>query len=572
MKKRIVSLTLIVMMLLQSVMPAFAESRPVYDPLAVLDLLNDRQTPSVNLPTADVSIQMPSLPDATSSPLASRPSELMTGPNASSRTQNMVDPKTGTLQLEINDIFVDALGYDLTLTRYQSDSVGAFGQGWDLNFYTELKMYSGYDVAEVRVDGTKRAYEFVKDTNSDVTSYDGDPMVNYKLHEGHYKTAAGDTLERISKTEYKVTTKTGDTLIYYGYHAPWRSNGVLEGKLMSRTDRFGNTLSYEYDSSGRITALVNGDRRLEIKYNSNDFISEMIDPMGNKVSFTYSGNKLVSVSHVDGMVSAYGYTNNKLTSITEKGFTSEFIYSGDKISTAIVDDEVVFTYSYGAETVVKDINGGTEKFKYSDDHLVLYTDRLGDVYTYVYSDDNLVEETSKAGTVYYEYEDDLLIKKTDIFSRETTYAYEDDLLITETNEKGTTSYVYENRQLKSKEDELGTESFTYNTMGLVSSVTNKAGDTTSFEYDSYGYLTSKDFAGRMTSYIYDSLGRLLTETSPEGESTNFTYNLYGETSINDHIYQYDSTGRVTKITSPGYEKTYTFSGRFADTVTENNNL
>lgn len=136
MKKRIISLTLIVMMLLQSIMPAFAESRPIYDPLAVLDLLNDRQTPSVNLPTAGAGIQMPSLPDGMTSPLASRPSELTTGPNASSRIQNMVDPKTGTLQLEVNDIFVDALGYDLTLTRYQSDAVGAFGQGCKLLYRT----------------------------------------------------------------------------------------------------------------------------------------------------------------------------------------------------------------------------------------------------------------------------------------------------------------------------------------------------------------------------------------------------------------------------------------------------
>jgi len=60
-------------------MSAFAESRPVYDPLTVLDLLNDRQTPSVNLPTTGGGIQMPSLPDGSSSPLASRPSELTTG-------------------------------------------------------------------------------------------------------------------------------------------------------------------------------------------------------------------------------------------------------------------------------------------------------------------------------------------------------------------------------------------------------------------------------------------------------------------------------------------------------------
>ena len=632
MRKRILSLTLVLLLLIQSVAPSFAQGTPVYDPLAMLDMLNEQAVaPAINMPSSDVNVNMPDLPNGSVSPQASdRPSELITGPNSTSRYASVVNPATGKLIIESKDINIDALGYDLALTRFNTENGGIYGSTFDYNFYTELKMYAGYGIGEVRIDGTKRAFEFVKGGDDGyITSYDDDPFINYELNEGHYKFAAEDQLVRKSKIEYIVTTENGEKLTYYGYKAPWRDytgrsetdldyeelEGVVvgdikEGKLIKREDVYGNIVTYEYDSSGRLEAMVSGTQRLGISY-ANGNISKLEGPSGEVVDYNYTDGKLTSVTTKNGEMVSYGYTGNKITSISQKGFTQEFSYTGDKITQVTANEKVLYTYSYvGNTTTVTDANGGVEEFTYDEEeNLVGHVDSAGNVFSYGYEDGMLTSKTSKAGTVTNEYYDDGTLKKTeDIFGNETTFTYYDNLydsLKSQTSKYGTTTYEVDDYGKTLTETFASTEvddndepvetyvnSFIYNSEGLIYEVTNKDSKITTFLYDENGYLESKDFEGRKTKYVYDLSGRLEKEISPEGVVVEFVYDDLGNTTLittkgreieyigtdglevteilPDKVssFSYDLKGRVEFTRVDGSLKTYNYiDNKFADSTT-----
>jgi hypothetical protein len=125
---KILSMVIAIQFIFQLLTPAFAQTRNIYDPLAMLEMLKENPiTPSINLPTSDIQPNIPQLPNTMISPQAyDKPSELITGPQNTSRYQSMVNPKTGKLDLESYDINVSALGFDLKLARFKSDEVGAF--------------------------------------------------------------------------------------------------------------------------------------------------------------------------------------------------------------------------------------------------------------------------------------------------------------------------------------------------------------------------------------------------------------------------------------------------------------
>ena len=81
--------------------------------------------------------------------------------------------------------------------------------------------------------------------------------------------------------------------------------------------------------------------------------------------------------------------------------------------------------------------------------------------------------------------------------------------------------------------------YSYNAAGQVLSETNPKNETTSYTYDTNGYLTSVDGPlpgpGDTTSWAYDAMGRLRTKTDVDGYTLKFDY---------------DALDRVTRVTFP----------------------
>lgn len=79
--------------------------------------------------------------------------------------------------------------------------------------------------------------------------------------------------------------------------------------------------------------------------------------------------------------------------------------------------------------------------------------------------------------------------------------------------------------------------FTFTSTGLLSSLSDLNGNTTSLARNSSGQLTTAtDGAGRTLAFAYNAGGRIATVTDPAGRAFS---------------YQYDSAGRLTSYTAPG---------------------
>lgn len=227
------------------------------DPTSIMDMLPDQQQREPQVPNP-VDKLTPSIPQ----PLQNQqsPQGPVNQPQADSLPNNAenkpadVNLATGNLNFDKTDLDIPGIGFGFTLKRTYSsekDTVGAFGRGWDFNFNSQLRIFSGYDMTETRSDGNVLDYKFtMDDPDGYVTKFDDDSLINYELDKGHYQKAENeDILRRISKSEYVVEASHGTTITYNGYYAPWRDNqDPRAGKMTKRTDHYGNTMSYTYDS------------------------------------------------------------------------------------------------------------------------------------------------------------------------------------------------------------------------------------------------------------------------------------------------------------------------------------
>ena len=131
----------------------------------------------------------------------------------------------------------------------------------------------------------------------------------------------------------------------------------------------------------------------------------------------------------------------------------------------------------------------------------------------------------------------------------------------------TFSYTYapngidllETRQIRAGQSEL-VQRVTYNGQHQPLTVTDPAGQTTSFTYNTRGQIESKtDPLGNTTTYRYDTDGYLRAITGPLSattDTTKFSYDAFGRMqTVSDNsgytlTYAYDDADRLTAITFP----------------------
>jgi YD repeat-containing protein len=139
-----------------------------------------------------------------------------------------------------------------------------------------------------------------------------------------------------------------------------------------------------------------------------------------------------------------------------------------------------------------------------------------------------------------------ITKRIDPLGRETIYEYDaTGLDLLRVKQKNGASYdLLETRTYNSQHlpltvtDAAGqTTTYTYNAAGQILTVTNAQNDTSTFAYNSSGFLTSMTgpIGGAVTTFTYDSYGRLRTVTRAD------SYVL---------TYDYDTAGRRTRVSYP----------------------
>ncbi|MDF2652335.1 MAG: hypothetical protein K0Q73_8140, partial [Paenibacillus sp.] len=553
------------------------------DPTSIMDMLPDQQqmAPQVPNPVDQLTPSIPKPLQGQQSPQGpvNQP-QADSSPNAAESKPADVNLATGNLSFDKTDLDIPGIGSGFTLKRTYSsdkDTVGAFGRGWDFNFNSRLQIFSGYDMAETRADGNVLDYQFVMDDpDGYVTVYDDDNLINYELDKGHYQNATnGDTLRRISKSEYVAQTSLGTTITYNGYFAPWRGNSDSPaGKMTKSTDRYGNTMQYGYDSQGHLDYVIDtAGRTIDFVWNGN-VISEVKYPTGNSIHYDYDSNQcLEKVTYRDGRSISYQYSGSKVVAeVNGNNEKTQYHYDNGRVSEVLQPDGTkAFALNYqingaGAVTKTTVTNASNEQWQYviENNQISAETNPLGQVTTYKYNSDGfLTEQKSANGTLSFTYDNEnKKLSQTQPDGTMTTYRYNPkwdvpDLI--QDNRGHVSSYVIDETSgnVTQKIENGITSTYQYTNRGEIKSVLDVNGQPMTFTYKADGTMSEVvNGEGEKTAYSFDALGRLVTEQLPSGVTTHYTYDNEGRLltkKVGDNIpteYQYDNAGRLYKVVDP----------------------
>ena len=366
--------------------------------------------------------------------------------------------------------------------------------------------------------------------------------------------------------------------------------------------------------------------------NGRDCITSITGPSGT-VNYTYNGGKLQSVQYPDGSSVSYGYdASGRMNAVIENGkLVVANVYDADnRVATQSRPDGAVNTFSYTlaggniTETGMTTPNGALTKWRFYDDsgayrngyvtnittpdgetiyeresgnNLVKsVTDPLGRVtlYTYDAKGRTLTKTDPVGNTTGYQYEDACsnVTQITDPLGKSTTFVYtfasgtcrktrteiRDPLL-------NLTVIEYDGYGMPTRVTDANSNptSFTYDPTHpeQLSSAADPLGNTVRYGYDTMGRLTSfTDAKGAKTTYGYDSVSERVTSvTDPIGKTTYYAYdtahNLRKVTDAKGNTiqYEYDDRNRVTKMTDQlGRFETYAYYRNTEITPTTGDNL
>ena len=318
---------------------------------------------------------------------------------------------------------------------------------------------------------------------------------------------------------------------------------VNRGQLKKTTDASGQSVSYAYDTMGRIIRVsgrassgfseadihesytYEKDRLTKIRHHGCDY-TFAYDGFGNGTEVAIAGTKIISHS--------YGERNGLLTkSLWGNGWEISYSYdSMDRLTgvTAKKDGTSypLYTQAYNRQGLI---------YRYVDKQA------SGRSCTYGYDlTGRLCEAVFDDGTAYsYTYDaNDCLVKEHHTIpggSRDVIRAYDKD--------SRETSVTCGSAKVEKAFDELGRLSsikrnggkhvteFTYGAApdggatGRVTSIKNGS-ETITYGYDARGYVTSETKGGKTRRYHYDAKGQLIREDDPvQGKTFFYSYDTGG---------------------------------------------
>lgn len=273
----------------------------------------------------------------------------------------------------------------------------------------------------------------------------------------------------------------------------------INGNIISKTDRNGNTINYEYDELGRLTrtcvTTADGSEDVFITYTKTGLKKNESNNTGT-VSYAYDSlgrvtQEIVNSSTGSTTVKTFGYdlgNNRTYFTVTTNGmqlFATTYVY--DNLGRLITMSEGGTTAEYGYDT-----NGNRSYVQYNNGLRTDYTFNLS----------NLVKTlTNKKaeGTVL------------------SQYLYQ---------------YTVDGNQTQKQEMSGKTTAYSYDGLGrLTSEATTDGGQTQSYlyTYDDSGNrqsLTATGTESYVTSYTYDANNRLMCETQIVSDSEKTTRYYY----------------------------------------------
>ena len=428
---------------------------------------------------------------------------------------NPVKVATGNKYEKAVDISIFTPGIPLEFVRYYNSLVasdGPLGYGWTHSFSTNLQVVRTTPTMRAKVqDADGRALYFSQ------LYYSNAGEINFYGESG-----VKDRLKQITSTgQWVLKRKSNLTYLF-------DANGVLT----QVSDPKGNALSFTY-SGGLLTQVSNNfGNSITIQY-SGGRISSVTDPKVQSVSYSYTGSDLTGVSYPDGQSLSYAYSNHNMTDKYDSSTyqTGHWDYDANGrvssyyryVDNGANQEQVSFTYNLTAtgQPIILTRSTGTTTYKTAIKNSIRVITEI----------DNC--STCGGITKKFTYSSGLDLASMSVVSGgqsyTTQYTYDSPASswlqvgeVTSIKEAAgltgerTTSYTYTHR---SDDPFLLTQS-TESRTSVVNTSQNKVVTTA---YDSQGNVTSRSVAG------YNGAGAAVTETTS---------------------YQYNTVGQITRIDGP----------------------
>ncbi|MBU3114613.1 DNRLRE domain-containing protein [Clostridium lacusfryxellense] len=369
-------------------------------------------------------------------------------------------------------------------------------------------------------DIAKQKSNFVYNTTNDqITSSDPKGSATNDEYDSKHNITKTTTAENVvqsftyDSSGNKLTTKVGDSTLFINSSTSYTASGNY---INSTTDSSGNILKNNWDETKGL-------------------LNSFTDANNKTTSYTYDNNTddLLSVSKTaDGqqVKNIYNYLNDKISSITNNGFSYNFGYDSLGNNTTVsVGNQNIITNSYELRTgkLLKSNYGNGQEISSDYDSL------------------NRVSSKKYNGILRYNYE----------YDSSGNIGYQKDL-INGTNYR----YFYDisNRLVQFKDSLGNILSYNYDDNNNNSKISDKINGTT---YDtSYGYdkdnkqnsIIYSRATSNTISQSYDKLGRLSVNTVNTGTANYGT--SYGYTAgVND-----STTEKIGSITNNGNAISYTY--------------
>ena len=210
----------------------------------------------------------------------------------------------------------------------------------------------------------------------------------YTRTNGSYVSQPWDSSTLVKKTDntFVITQKDGTK---YKFDA--------NGKITSIVDRNGNADTFSFTGDKLTTITDPGGRTVTFAYDANSLLTSVTDPIGNAYSFTYTGGTLATITNPDGGTWQYNYDANTLmlSKSDPLGNTTGYNYDANQRIVTSIDP-------VGMGRGVAYPQPGADVAKSTT-----FIDKGGGVWTYHYD--------TQAGT---------LSRKTDPLGNTTSYTYD----------------------------------------------------------------------------------------------------------------------------------------------------
>jgi YD repeat-containing protein len=226
------------------------------------------------------------------------------------RAGHPIDLSTGDTTIAETDVRVPGLGGGLTLSRtwhsvpFTSRSMqGMFGIGWNSSYEESIFVDTGNLVTLLRGDGGPWWFKF--------GSWDSNGNPYFSVAAPATQTAQLTETVLQAQPNWTLTFQNGEQRVY----------DYFSGKLLSITDRNGNTTSLTYDPSYRLISVTDAaSHQLYFSYATPNsyLVTSVTSNFGVNLQYTYDGfGHLVQVTEPDLTTLSFQYQDSLITSVLD---------------------------------------------------------------------------------------------------------------------------------------------------------------------------------------------------------------------------------------------------------------